>query len=114
MAALPPEQRQEALALLAEGGFQQGPDLDEVVRRFAPLLGAIARVARADEEPGPQVEAALAALEESGWHPTAAVHRIWAGESDGDALAAGLDEQDSALIRRVLELLSAPAEEPPS
>ncbi len=54
----------------------------------------------------------LSSLEEKGWLLTAAVHRIWAGERDGDALTAGLDEQDSALIGHVLELLAAPAEAP--
>ena len=111
LAALPPERREEALALLAEGGWQ-GPDLNEVVRRFEPLLQDLARVARCDEEPRPQAEAALAEMEKNGWHLTGAVHRIWAGERDGDALTAGLDEQDSALVRHLLELLAAPAEEP--
>ena len=114
LAALPLERRKEALALLAEAEVvQQGPDLSELVRRFEPLLRAVARVALGDEEPRERAEAALAELEDNGWHLAAAVHRIWAGERDGDALTAGLDEQDSALIRRVLELLSAPAEEPP-
>ena len=111
--ALPPESRQEALALLAGAGFEwQGPDLDEVVRRFEPLLRDLARVARGDEEPRTRIDAVLAELEENGRHLTGAVHRIWAGERDGDALTAGLDEKDSALVRHLLELLAAPAEEP--
>jgi hypothetical protein len=41
------------------------------------------------------------------------VRRLWAGERDPDALTAGLDAQDTALIHRVLDLLDAP-HPPPS
>jgi hypothetical protein len=47
----------------------------------------------------------LPKLEEKGWRIAEAVRRIWAGERDPEALTAGLDEQDSALVRRVLELV---------
>ena len=47
----------------------------------------------------------LPKLEENGWRIAGAARRIWAGERDPEALTAGLDEQDSALVRRALELL---------
>ena len=48
----------------------------------------------------------LPQLESKGWQISAAVQRIWAGERDTAALTDGLDSQDAALIRRVLELLA--------
>jgi hypothetical protein len=33
------------------------------------------------------------------------VERIWAGERDRATLVAGLDDQDAALLERVLELI---------
>ena len=59
---------------------QAGPDMTQVLCRFEPLLQAIA-----------------AAASDAG--------QRWAGERDAAALTEGLDEQDSALVRRVLELL---------
>jgi hypothetical protein len=53
------------------------------------------------------VEQTLAQLEQNGWMLHGPVERIWAGERDRDALVAGLDEQDTALIDRVLDLVGA-------
>jgi hypothetical protein len=36
---------------------------------------------------------------------TDAVHRMWAGERDAEALTVGLDDQDAALMRRILQSL---------
>ena len=48
----------------------------------------------------------LNTLETKGWHLGEAVQRIWAGERDAASMTAGLDEQDSALVRRVLEIIA--------
>ncbi|PDV97310.1 tetratricopeptide repeat protein [Candidatus Chloroploca asiatica] len=72
---------------------------------FAHLLAAIAAVATGDEGPRQDVTAALAQLEQQGWRLRGPVERIWAGERDRAALVAGLDEQDTALIERVLALI---------
>ena len=79
--------------------------MQEVLRNFEPLLQAIAEVARGNSESRAQLEEMLQQLEENGWHIASAVERIWAGERDSDALTEGLDEQDAALVRRILELL---------
>ncbi len=47
----------------------------------------------------------LADLETEGRHLSTAARRLWQGERDGAALAAGLDAQDAALVARVLELI---------
>jgi hypothetical protein len=77
-----------------------------MVAHFAPLLGAIAAIAGGDETLQAEVEAVLAQLEERRWNLQAAVRRIWAGECDDAALTAGLDEHDSALVRRILDLIA--------
>jgi hypothetical protein len=47
----------------------------------------------------------LAELEEKGWMLREPAQRIWAGERHAEALTEGLDVQDTALVRRVLELV---------
>jgi len=69
-------------------------------------LEAIAAVARGVDGPRAQIEAMLPQLEENGWHLTDAVHRLWAGERDPTALTAGIDDQDAALVRHILQLLA--------
>ncbi len=49
-----------------------------------------------------EIEPVLARLD---WMLADAVRRVWAGERDAAALTEGLDEQDSALVRRVLLVL---------
>ena len=44
-------------------------------------------------------------LEENGWMLREPVQRIWAEERNAESLTEGLYEQDSALVRRILELL---------
>ena len=77
------------------------------IERFAPLLAAIAAVARGEQAEQVKIEAQLATLAEQGWQLEAATQRIWQGERDAAALIAELDEQDSALVRRVLALIAA-------
>jgi hypothetical protein len=114
LAQLSPEQRQ-ALMEQMQSAMQQagievpessGPEMNQVLQNFAPLLQAIAAVALGDDGPREQIEAALPELEQDGWQLTDAVHRIWAGERDAEALTAGRDEQDAQLIRHILDLLA--------
>ncbi|MBX0329920.1 tetratricopeptide repeat protein [Oscillochloris sp. ZM17-4] len=79
--------------------------------RLAPLLAAIARVVQGDDGPRAAVEQALTQLEGQGWMLRGPVARIWAGERDLVALTAGLDEQDTALVAHILELIDAPDKE---
>jgi hypothetical protein len=76
-----------------------------VVRQFEPLLRDIAAVAQGDDAPRARVEAALEQLAQQRVYLQDATRRIWAGERDAAALTAGLDAIDSALVRRVLEVL---------
>lgn len=101
-----PEAERIVQQLQAAGiiGVRSGPDMAEVLRKFEPLLqGIVAAVA--DASLRAQIEPVLARLEEKGWMLREPVHRIWAGERDEAALTAGLDAQDTALVRRILELL---------
>jgi hypothetical protein len=84
----------------------QGPDMTQVLADFEPLLQALASAGK-DETRRGELEPVLAEGEAEGWRLTDPVHRIWAGERDAEALTAGLDAQDSALIRRLLEILAA-------
>ena len=56
-----------------------------------------------------EIEPVLADLQEKGWMLADPVHRIWAGERNAAALTAGLDEQDAALVRRILEMIGMEA-----
>jgi hypothetical protein len=107
LAELPEDEAQAILQQLREADLIEGsggPDMAQVLREFAPLLQGIADAA-ADESLRGEIEPLLARLEENGWMLSDPVRRIWAGERDAAALTEGLDEQDSALVRRVLELL---------
>jgi len=44
-------------------------------------------------------------LEIENWEFRQVVQRIWAGELDVITLTAGLDEMDTALVQRVLEII---------
>jgi len=95
------EQRMQEAGLI---GGSDGPDMAQVLHKFEPLLQDITAAVN-DEGLRAQIDPLLANLEQNGWRLTEAVHRIWAGERDAGALTAGLDTQDTALLRRVLELL---------
>jgi hypothetical protein len=81
--------------------------LQGVLDASEPLLQGLAEVARGDEQHRAEIEAQLPQLEANGYHIAGAVQRIWAGERDAEALTAGLDAQDTALVRRALELIEA-------
>lgn len=119
--ALPPEERQpvvERLEALADQARQAdpdpapppGPDMEQVLRTLAPVLGGIAIAAGGNAEVQTKVRALLPQLEEKGWRLTAAVERIWAGERDAEALTAGVDANSARLIRRILELIAPDAD----
>lgn len=108
LAELPEAESTALLQRLREAGLIGGsaaPDLTQVLRKFESMLQSIA-AAVSDESQRTQIEPVLAGLEQKRWRLTEPVHRIWAGERDAEALTAGLDEQDTALIRRVLEILN--------
>ena len=100
-------QTQQSLEnMRAAAARQDGQPTDPLIA-LAPLLTAIAAIATGDDAQRPAVEAVLAELETGGWHLSAPVQRIWQGERDPASLATGLDEQDSALVRRILDLIAA-------
>jgi hypothetical protein len=85
-------------------------DDDDVARaltQFAPLLAAIAAVARGASAERADVEVALQDLDRKGWRIRRPVEKIWAGERRLNPLTFGLDATDSAMVRRVLELVTA-------
>jgi len=107
LAELPEAEAAALIQRLREAGLIRspaGPDMTQVLHRFEPLLQGIVATVN-DKGLRAQIEPVLADLEQNGWRLTEAVHRIWAGERGAEALTAGLDEQDSALVRRVLELM---------
>lgn len=107
--ALPVAERELLLErLTAAGIISAGADPqsgEEAVRQFEPLLQGIAAVARGDAQDRAEIEAALLDLERKGWRLRRAAEKLWAGERRLSPLAHGLDELDTALVRRVLELI---------
>jgi hypothetical protein len=111
LGALPSEVRD---AFLKSAGREEpalaASEIDELLRRFEPLLQAIAAVARGEAGPREEIETALADLEQKGWLLRRPVQRIWAGERTAESLIQGLDEQDRALVARILDLLEERSE----
>jgi hypothetical protein len=106
--ALPPEQAQGIMEQLYSAGLLADAaqaETERALQEFEPLLEAVAAVAKGNQGARPQMRDYLAHLEEQGWHLLDAVERIWAGERDPGSLTAGLDEQDAALVKRVLALI---------
>jgi tetratricopeptide (TPR) repeat protein len=118
LAGMDPEEAERVLAQLQESGLiNRGAGGDAVLderdqlQQFEPLLGAIAAVARGNPEGKPEIEAALNDLEEGGWHLKGPVERLWGGERDATSLIDGLDDQDTRLVLRMLELVALPSVE---
>jgi hypothetical protein len=92
----------------SDGLPQQPGEMDEVLEQFDTFLRGVAAVARGEAQYRDAIEAMLPKLEESGWHLSTAVERIWRGERDLAQLMNGLDLQDSILIQRMLEYIGQP------
>ncbi|MBA3530806.1 MAG: hypothetical protein H0T73_02640 [Ardenticatenales bacterium] len=111
---LPPESQQEMLAQLDHLSAEPAPaqtEQERLLEQFDPLLRGVAAVARGSDAARPQVEAALEQIENGGWHLTAPVQRLWAGERNQAALIEGLDQTDRILMQRILELVEQPSRE---
>jgi tetratricopeptide (TPR) repeat protein len=97
------------LEVLAGAAVPEAAGADDqatrILQQAEPLLQAVATIAAGDTSQQQAVEEELARLEEKDFHLREAVQRIWAGERDAAALTAGLDAIDSALVRRVLEVI---------
>jgi len=92
---------------VAGSKVEREQEIARILQKFDPLLRAIAAVANGDETEKQEIEAALTNLQENGWQLLSPVQRIWNGERDAESLTQGLDEQDSALVKRVLEYVDA-------
>ncbi len=108
------------IAAAAGTSIDDDAEMEEILLQFEPLLQAVAAIGLAESggkipdafreslpEMRPQVEADLEDLEQDGWCLREAAKRIWAGERDADALTDDLDEEDTQLIERVLELIAS-------
>jgi hypothetical protein len=107
LAELPEQEAQAILRQLREAGLiggSAGPDIEQVLREFEPLLRGIAAAA-AEESLRGEIEPAFARLEKQGWMLSDAARRIWGGERDVAALTEGIDGNSTQLVRRVLQLL---------
>ncbi|GIV87964.1 MAG: hypothetical protein KatS3mg055_0482 [Chloroflexus sp.] len=109
---LPTDQQQMVIDRLSAIGLislaESAEDANHAVQQFEPLLQAIVAVARGDESERPDVERALDDLERKGWRIRKAVRQIWQGERRRQRLTYGLDEVDTAIVHRILDLLNAP------
>jgi tetratricopeptide (TPR) repeat protein len=97
--------RRSLAAIRQQRGGAAAPQINDPLERFAPLLTAIAAVAKGDNAQRQAITQSLVLMEQKGWMLYGPVERIWAGERDHAALVAGLDAQDTALIERVLGLI---------
>jgi hypothetical protein len=81
------------------------------INRHAALIAASVAATRGDALARTLVTAALSKLEESGWHVSEGIQRIWQGERDWHALADGLSDYEALLLLRVLEIIASPDED---
>ncbi|GAB4432808.1 MAG: hypothetical protein OHK0015_20830 [Chloroflexi bacterium OHK40] len=96
--------------LSAAGVISVGDDAErsaDAIAQFEPLIQAIVAVVRGAQEERPEIERTLADLERKGWRLRRPVEKIWAGERRLAPLTQGLDELDTALVRRILEVIGA-------
>lgn len=116
LAQLTPEEQQAVMtALSVSAGLPESDSeqearqqIQEILSNFEPFLQAVAAAARGgDTQLRAEIEERLRELDEKGWRIADAVRRIWEGQRDAEVLTAELDEQDAALVRRVLELVDA-------
>ncbi len=112
--AFSPEEQQRVATILQTlrgqqeaVGEEQAADGTAFVSQFEPLPQAIAAVAQGDASQRDEIEGVLTELEAQGCYLKKAVERLWTGERDVEALTAGLDEQDTLLVVRILEILAA-------
>jgi len=80
----------------------------ELREMFGGLILAIAAVAHGDEGRRAEIEGLFDRLTAGNWHIVEAIRRIWTGERDEAALTAGLDADDSFLVREMLAALADP------
>ncbi len=85
------------------------PSYDEQIAiTHAPLIVAVATAALSGQRP-PELEQALQQSAANGWTElVAALRRVLAGER-GAGVLAGLDEEDSAIVRAVLRGIQDPS-----
>jgi tetratricopeptide (TPR) repeat protein len=102
MQRLQPQQEEEG------DDEDEEPEIADVVQQFEPLLQAIAAVAVGVEDSAlrAKIESDFETLEAKGWHLNEPVQRIWLGERDAISLTKDLDEQDSVLVQRMLEIIA--------
>lgn len=109
----PEEQRLLLMMLSGQEGLFGDDDMDgeDILAEFDDFLRAVAVVARGegDSEMRQMLEEELDTLEEDDWHLRAPIHQFWEGERDIEVLTAGLDESDTSVIERLLEVLAAPS-----
>ncbi len=86
-------------------GVPEAFDTTGMLEQFEPLLQRIAAAVR-DTSRRSETEKWLIDLEMKGWDLKDAVLRLWEGEREATVLAAGLDEQDAALMQRVLGIMA--------
>lgn len=97
---------EQVSAILESLEKENGSPIQQVLNQFEPLLQAIASIALGNDAQKTEIEELLS-QEETGWQFPQAVRRIWTGERELQALVEGMDEQDTALIRRVLEIIQS-------
>jgi tetratricopeptide (TPR) repeat protein len=103
-------QRAQQLVAQLQGGGEggranTGPAPAKILADFAPLIEGVVAATRGNRQMRTAVEAAFDHLEQNGWYIAEPIHRIWAGERDGDRLTAGLDDSDALIVREILRRL---------
>jgi len=81
------------------------PRIAELLENFEPLIAGVVAGCAGDEMAKTQINPVLDSMVQNGWQIAGPIRRIWAGERNRDALTAGLDIQDTAIITAILARL---------
>jgi len=105
---LAPDEMEQTMRLLHDEGIVDAQSLAnlQALRALGALVQLVAAATLDPDRDRTTLEKALADLEQGGWRLRSAIHRLWEGERDRDALTAELAGHEAALVLRALELVN--------
>jgi len=77
----------------------------QILQLSAPVIRDAVAATQGNHRARAKLNNALGMLEQSGWHITDPIRRIWAGERDEAALTAGIDANSALIVREILRQL---------
>lgn len=107
MERLGPSEMEQTMRRLHEAGIvdEQALATLQALRALGALVQLVAAATLDPARDRSTIERALADMEKSGWNLRQAIHRLWQGERDREALTTDLAGHEASLILRALDLI---------